>query len=208
MYIPTCLQYCLLIQHENFQFTYPKHFGTFIQLLDMIKTTKTMKSCKNKVQIESVWLCERFKGTHCTNMGADKLAENTPNAQNLSAQIVFPSPKVQDFNEKRLHWASVVRGQRTHCTKMGADIAKNTPNAQNLSAQFVCPSPKVLDFNEKRLHWAYVVCVQNQTFFMKIDTKCTLQWVEMILVVHPNLSRDIQETFICANQYTNLRNLL
>ena len=30
--------------------------------------------------------------------------------QNLSAQFVFPIPKVKDFNEKRLHWASVVRG--------------------------------------------------------------------------------------------------
>jgi hypothetical protein len=35
-------------------------------------------------------------------MGADKLAENTPNAQKL----VCPSPKVWDFDEKRLHWAS------------------------------------------------------------------------------------------------------
>jgi hypothetical protein len=31
-------------------------------------------------------------------------------AQNLSPQIVCPSPKVLDFNEKRLHWASLVRG--------------------------------------------------------------------------------------------------
>ena len=31
-------------------------------------------------------------------------------AQNLSAQIVCPSRKVWDFDEKRLHWASVVRG--------------------------------------------------------------------------------------------------
>jgi hypothetical protein len=29
--------------------------------------------------------------------------------QNLSAQFVCPSPKIPDFNEKRLHWASVVR---------------------------------------------------------------------------------------------------
>ena len=29
--------------------------------------------------------------------------------QNLSAQFIYPSPKVLDFNEKRLHWASVVR---------------------------------------------------------------------------------------------------
>ena len=32
--------------------------------------------------------------------------------QNLSAQFVCPSPKVLDFNEKRLHWASVVCGLR------------------------------------------------------------------------------------------------
>ena len=29
--------------------------------------------------------------------------------QNLSSQFVCPSPKVLDFNEKRLHCASVVR---------------------------------------------------------------------------------------------------
>ena len=28
--------------------------------------------------------------------------------QNLSAQFVGPTPKVLDFNERRLHWASVV----------------------------------------------------------------------------------------------------
>ena len=31
--------------------------------------------------------------------------------QNLSDQFVGPSPKVWGFNEKRLHWASVVREQ-------------------------------------------------------------------------------------------------
>ena len=30
--------------------------------------------------------------------------------QNLSAKFVCPSPKVLDFNEKRLHWTSIVRG--------------------------------------------------------------------------------------------------
>ena len=29
--------------------------------------------------------------------------------QNLFAQFVCPSPKVWDFNEKMLHWASVVQ---------------------------------------------------------------------------------------------------
>jgi hypothetical protein len=29
--------------------------------------------------------------------------------QNLSAQFVYQSLKVWDFNEKRFHWASVVR---------------------------------------------------------------------------------------------------
>ena len=30
-------------------------------------------------------------------------------SQNIFAQFVFPSPKVLHFNEKRLHWASLVR---------------------------------------------------------------------------------------------------
>ena len=32
--------------------------------------------------------------------------------QNLSAQFVCQSPKILDFREKRLHWASVVREAR------------------------------------------------------------------------------------------------
>ena len=38
-------------------------------------------------------------------MGADSLAENTPNAP----EFICPSPKVLNFQEKRLHWASVIR---------------------------------------------------------------------------------------------------
>ena len=37
--------------------------------------------------------------------------------QNLSAQFVYPSLKFLDFNEKILHWASVVRAVR-HCSVM------------------------------------------------------------------------------------------
>ena len=45
------------------------------------------------------------KGTHCTKMGADSLAENTPHAP----EFVYPSPKVSNFDEKTLHWAFVIR---------------------------------------------------------------------------------------------------
>ena len=38
--------------------------------------------------------------------------------QNLSAQFVCPSPKVLDFNENRLHWASVVRVEFYHICKI------------------------------------------------------------------------------------------
>jgi hypothetical protein len=38
--------------------------------------------------------------------------------QNLSAEFVSPSPKVLDFNEKRLHWASVVH-DLTHFKFLG-----------------------------------------------------------------------------------------
>ena len=46
------------------------------------------------------------QGTRCTKMGTDSLAENTPNAP----EFTCPSPKVLDFNEKKLQWTSVVRG--------------------------------------------------------------------------------------------------
>ena len=35
--------------------------------------------------------------------------------QNLSAQIVCPSPKVWGLDEKRLHWTSAVRGMFQNC---------------------------------------------------------------------------------------------
>ena len=43
--------------------------------------------------------------THCTKKRADSSAENIPNAP----EFICPSPNVLDFNEKRHHWASVVR---------------------------------------------------------------------------------------------------
>ena len=44
---------------------------------------------------------DKGQGTHSTKMGADRLVKNTPNAPNLSAQIVCPSPNVWDFYEKK-----------------------------------------------------------------------------------------------------------
>ena len=38
--------------------------------------------------------------------------------KNLSAQFVYPSPKVWDFDEKRLHRASVVRDMYNQCLAM------------------------------------------------------------------------------------------
>jgi hypothetical protein len=42
-------------------------------------------------------------------MGVDILAKIPQMHQRLSAQFVCRNLKVMDFNEKRLHWASVVR---------------------------------------------------------------------------------------------------
>ena len=49
------------------------------------------------------------EGLTVPKIGADKSAEKTQMPPKLSAQIVCPSPKVWDFDEKRLHWASVIR---------------------------------------------------------------------------------------------------
>ena len=52
--------------------------------------------------------------------------------QNLSAQIVCPSPKVWDFDEKRLHWASVVC-DTNQGVKPNLNFPKNVANMQNLA---------------------------------------------------------------------------
>jgi hypothetical protein len=44
--------------------------------------------------------------------------------QNLSAQFVCPSSKLLDFNEKRLHWPSIVRGRARVGKKLLSDGPK------------------------------------------------------------------------------------
>ena len=48
-------------------------------------------------------------------MGADSSAENTPE---FICPIILPEPKFLDLNEKRLNWASVVRGMIYPVTKI------------------------------------------------------------------------------------------
>jgi hypothetical protein len=43
--------------------------------------------------------------------------------QNLSAKFVGPCPKVLDFNEKMLHWLSVVRGLNLQVEKSRVDLS-------------------------------------------------------------------------------------
>ena len=50
------------------------------------------------------------QGTHSTNMGADKLTENTPNAPKLMSKLSAQAQKFGILMKKKLHWASVVRG--------------------------------------------------------------------------------------------------
>ena len=41
------------------------------------------------------------QGTHCTKMGADSLAENTPNAPEFICPICMPKPKSSGFQWKK-----------------------------------------------------------------------------------------------------------
>ena len=55
--------------------------------------------------------------------------------QNLSVQFVCTSPKVLDFNEKRLHWASVVRAQM-HPGQALKKLFLFSPSKIELSGEF------------------------------------------------------------------------
>ena len=52
------------------------------------------------------------QGTHSTNMGADKLTENTPNAPKLMhlSKLSAQAQKFRISMKNKLHWSSVVRG--------------------------------------------------------------------------------------------------
>jgi hypothetical protein len=54
--------------------------------------------------------------------------------ENLPAQIVCPSPKVLDFNEKRLQWASVVRGQNEDICRTNVDAQQRKMKRLNFIA--------------------------------------------------------------------------
>ena len=65
------------------------------------------------------------QGTHCSKMGADKLAENTLNAPKFICPNFLPKPKSLGFRWKRLHWVSVVRGStQTYDGKICNEIPK------------------------------------------------------------------------------------
>ena len=51
-----------------------------------------------------------------TKMGADKLAENTPNAQKIFGPICLPKPKSLGFSKKISLWVSVVRAFQHGCS--------------------------------------------------------------------------------------------
>ena len=74
--------------------------------------------------------------THCTKMGAEK----TQIPPKFICPICLPSTKVLDFNEKGLHWASVVREMYHVCCSaqtayklVKTSYAKQTTGAKDLT---------------------------------------------------------------------------
>ena len=64
--------------------------------------------------------------------------------QNFSAQFLCPSPKVWDFNEKELHWESVVRalGLQTSLLKKTSgktDLLTSQGGQRNYEVYFLIP---------------------------------------------------------------------
>ena len=66
--------------------------------------------------------------------------------QSLFAQFVCPSPKVLDFSEKRLHWASIVRDSHI--------ISKHH---QGIMLQKLIPKIRALNFEE--LEYVAIFCL-------------------------------------------------
>jgi hypothetical protein len=91
-------------------------------------------------------------------MGADKSAENTP----IAPKFICPSLKVWGFDEKRLHWASVVRA------KIRADI-KAKKEAKNpiivLTGMPSLPGTILLSTSK----WFVPILSQDLYFFLSLN---------------------------------------
>ena len=77
--------------------------------------------------------------------------------QNLSAQFVCPSPKDLDFNEKRLHWASVVRdGCHNKCSALKKMCVRDI----NWNSRWEFREVKVADqlLKVENLHFCCLLC--------------------------------------------------
>ena len=81
---------------------------------------------------------------HSTKIGADKLAKNIPNVPKFNVYLPHFSAQPQkffdDFDEKKLHWASVVRGSINKDTNLlisFVDIVTNSWSESPMSFRWL-----------------------------------------------------------------------
>ena len=114
--------------------------------------------------------------------------------QTLSAQFVCPNPKVQNFNEERLHWASVVRDPKYSNNGIKAlmnwHLHCKIPNWGKLDIFSSTFSQKILSYSS--------IC--NLTPFSSswFETRVQKYLIE--------LKMRIQHCFHLCTQYTSLKN--
>jgi len=67
--------------------------------------------------------------------------------QTFSSQFVYPSSKVLDFNEKMLHWASIVRDKNTNVNffQLAFDLGKLERSPAGLDEGLVDKRPSKKD---------------------------------------------------------------
>ena len=144
-----------------------------------------IRSCPNILEFNQCLINGKHgQGTLSTKISADKSPENTPIAKTYLPKIVCPSPRVWDFDEKRLHWASVVRAalhaKILHNSQVFLNKAKNwgchAENTQLGAKKILC-----LLFDEKLssllLHTSWII-IDAKLFQLKWSSlqACTLEF--------------------------------
>ena len=125
------------------------------------------------------------QGTHSIKMGADGSAKNTPNASKFICPICLPKPKSVGFQEKRLHWASVVRSPNhfLHCNFFCCFLLQDGSSLYCISQilrNHICKEYSNLDYNSKffkHFHSNNLESIENNVWFNP--------W--FIILLHKNL---------------------
>ena len=133
--------------------------------------------------------------SHYTKIGTNSIAKNIPSTQEFICPMCLPNPKGLDSNEKRLHWAFIVRGSQV----WGVALMVSSIHCKFLNARFECNDIVIFIYRHYPLDQnAKVIDAKGKTF----NIKCFCILIQGVMPVYKNykvIASEIYRYFFFEN---------